>query len=293
MEKKPEFHWRSEKEPKLNVHEKNGVVWLTFPAFDEQSWVTNAFSTRLGGVSTGYQASMNLSFRQETSEANVRENFRRFADAVGFSTDDLILSKQTHTTNVLRVGRSDRGRGFTRDMEWSDVDGFVTDERGCVLSTFYADCVPLYFADPVHKAIGLSHSGWKGTANGMGRVTVEKMTREFGTDPGDLLCGIGPSICQDSYEVGEDVAQYFKEEFLRKSPEKPGKYYLDLWAANRAVLMSAGVKEENITLPNLCTACNSDLLFSHRASHGRRGNLGAFLLIRETERERPADAVLV
>ena len=280
MEQKPSFKWKNDKEPRLNVHEKDGVVWLSYPAFDRENWLINAFSTRIGGVSTGHQATMNLSFKQDKSEEAVRENFRRFADAVGFSTDDLILSDQTHTTNVLRVGRSDRGKGFNREKEWRDVDGFITDEPGCALSTFYADCVPLYFVDPVRRAIGLSHSGWKGTAHEMGKATIEAMHREFGTEPADLLCGIGPSICQDSYEVGEDVARFFDDRFLRKSETVPGKFYLDLWAANKAVLMNAGVKEENITLPNLCTACNADLLFSHRASHGKRGNLGAFLMIK-------------
>lgn len=280
MDQIPSFKWKNDSAPKLNVHSKNGVVWLSYPSFDRELWLVNAFSTRLGGVSTGDQATMNLSFKQEPSADNVHENFRRFADAVGFSTEDLILSDQTHTTNVLRVGRSDRGKGLLCPIDWHDIDGFITNEPGCAISTYYADCVPLYFVDPVHKAIGLSHSGWKGTAHAMGKVTVEAMTREFGTDPADLLCGIGPSICQDSYEVGEDVAHFFDESFLRKSTIRPGKYYLDLWAANKAVLMGAGVREENITLPNLCTACNADLLFSHRASKGKRGNLGAFLMIR-------------
>ncbi len=280
MNNQPSFRWKSESAPKLNVHIKNGVVWLSYPSLDREEWVINAFSTRLGGVSTGYQATMNLSFKQDCSPDAVRENFSRFADAVGFSTDDLILSDQTHTTNVLRVGRRDRGKGFNTAMDWHDVDGFITNEPGCALATFYADCVPLYFVDPVHRAIGLSHSGWKGTAKGMGKITAMAMAREFGTDPEDLICAIGPSICQDSYEVGEDVAAFFDKAFLKNSDTVPGKYYLDLWEANKAVLIEAGVREENITLPNLCTACNSDKLFSHRASKGKRGNLGAFLMIR-------------
>ena len=104
MEQKPSFKWKNDKEPRLNVHEKDGVVWLSYPTFDREDWLINAFSTRIGGVSTGHQATMNLSFKQDKSEEAVRENFRRFAHAVGFTTDDLILSDQTHTTNVLRVG---------------------------------------------------------------------------------------------------------------------------------------------------------------------------------------------
>lgn len=276
----PEFHWHNDDEPKLSVHEKDGVVWLSYPSLDEMDWLMNAFSTRLGGVSTGHLSSMNLSFGQEKNAENVRENFRRFGEAAGFCIDQLILSDQTHTTNVVRVGAGDRGRGILRDRDWKDVDGFITNEPGCVLSTFYADCVPLFFADPIHRAIGLSHSGWRGTAEGIGKVTIRAMEREFGTDPADLICAIGPSICRDCYEIGEDVATHFAPEFLKKSEIREGKYYLDLWTANKGILMDAGVKEENITLPNLCTACNSELLFSHRASGGKRGNLGAFLMIR-------------
>ena len=280
MSRIPEFHWHSNDEAKLNVHEKDGVVWLSYPSLDEMDWLLNAFSTRIGGVSTGHLSSMNLSFTQEKNAWNVRENFRRFGEAVGFRTDQLILSDQTHTTNVVRVGAGDRGRGILRDRDWKDVDGFITNDPGCVLSTFYADCVPLFFSDPVHRAIGLSHSGWKGTAAGIGKVTIQAMAREFGTDPADLICAVGPSICSECYEIGEDVAVHFASEFLKKSEIREGKYYLDLWAANKAILMDAGVKEENITLPNLCTACNSEVLFSHRATGGKRGNLGAFLMIR-------------
>lgn len=276
----PSFQWKKGSDPKLTIHEKNDVVWITYPSLDQEAWLLNAFSTRLGGVSTGHVSSMNLSFRQEPNAENVRQNFQRFADAVGFSTDNLVLSKQTHTTNVLRVRSKDRGRGFSRESGWTDVDGFITDEPGVVLSTFFADCVPLYFADPVRKAIGLSHSGWRGTANRMGEATVKAMNREFGTKPEDLICCIGPSICQDCYEVGEDVAAFFHPAFLNRIQEKPDKYYLNLWEANRAVLLEAGVRKENISLPNLCTSCNYDLLFSHRATGGRRGNLGAFLTIR-------------
>ena len=275
-----DFIWNDENAPRMSVHRDGEVVWLSFPEMDRESWCLNAFSTRLGGISTGHLASMNLSFGREGSgnEETVRENFRRLGAAAGFSAEDLILSDQTHTTNVRRVGRKDRGSGFSRPLDWKDVDGFITDEPECVLATFYADCVPLYFVDPRHRAIGLSHSGWRGTAQKMGAQTILAMREAFGTRPEDLLCGIGPSICQDSYEVGEDVAGYFREEFLKDKGN--GKYLLDLWAANKAVLMEAGVPEEHIEISNLCTAANPDLLFSHRASKGKRGNLGAFLMIR-------------
>lgn len=282
-EKIMNIKWHDQNLPQMNIHNKNGVTYLTYPAFDSLEGIMHGFSTRLGGVSTGIYSTMNLSFTRGDEESLVRENFRRIGDAIGFLPENLVTSDQTHTANVRLVTEEDRGKGFTRPRDYQDIDGMVTNVPGLVLSTFYADCVPLYFVDPVHKAVGLSHSGWRGTASRIGKVTVEKMAREFGSEPEDILAAIGPSICQDCYEVSEDVADQFKKTFDEKYwPEifykKPdGKYQLNLWQANRRILMEAGVKEEHISMPNLCTCCNPDLMFSHRASHGKRGNLGAFL----------------
>ena len=193
---------------------------------------------------------------------------------------------RSHTTNVRRVGKQDRGKGITRPKNFTDVDGLITNEPGVVLATFYADCVPLFFIDPVHKAVGLSHSGWKGTVGKIGKVTVEAMKREFGTRPEELLAAVGPSICQKCYEVSEDVIRQFQEHFTEKQQKalyyrkENGKYQLDLWKANEFVFLEAGILPEHIQMPGICTCCNPDFLFSHRASKGKRGNLGAFLGIR-------------
>ena len=159
----------------------------------------------------------------------------------------------------------------------------ITDVPGLILATFYADCVPLYFVDPKRRVVGLSHSGWRGTVQKIGNVTIRKMTEEYGCDPGDILAAVGPSICQECYEVSEDVIERVKNAFDRKYwdglfyGKADGKYQLNLWEANRIVFLESGIQPEHISLPNLCTCCNPELLFSHRASHGKRGNLGAFL----------------
>ncbi len=214
----------------------------------------------------------------------MEENFRRLAEAMDVKYENFVFSDQTHTTNVRKITAEDAGNGLVREKSFFDTDGMITNVPGLVLSTFYADCVPLYFADPVHKAIGLSHSGWKGTVGRIGRATVEAMTREYGTKPEDLICAIGPSICQECYEISQDVAVEFQKEFASHESEilykkENGKYQLDLWRCNEIILTEAGVKKENIATTNICTCCNSKLLFSHRASQGRRGNLGAFLMI--------------
>ena len=258
---------------------------LKYPLLEQTGIVEHCFTTRIGGVSKGIYESLNLSFTRGDEDAAVRENFRRLAGAMETDVSKFVFTDQTHTTNVRRVTAEDAGKGIVKERDYTDIDGLITNEPGLVLSTFYADCVPLYFVDPVHRAIGMSHSGWKGTVGKMGAATITAMKREFGTEAKDLVCAIGPSICQDCYEVSEDVADAFKEAFPGHADEilldkKNGKYQLDLWGANEIVLTEAGVLKEKIAVTNICTSCNPDLLFSHRASHGKRGNLGAFIYLR-------------
>ena len=258
---------------------------LKYPLLEQTGIVEHCFTTRIGGVSKGIYESLNLSFTRGDEDAAVRENFRRLAGAMKTDVSKFVFTDQTHTTNVRRVTAEDAGKGIVKERDYTDIDGLITNEPGLVLSTFYADCVPLYFVDPVHRAIGMSHSGWKGTVGKMGAATITAMKREFGTETKDLVCAIGPSICQDCYEVSEDVADAFKEAFPGHADEilldkKNGKYQLDLWRANEIVLTEAGVLKEKIAVTNICTCSNPDLLFSHRASHGKRGNLGAFIYLR-------------
>lgn len=269
----------------LEIHRKNGVEYLTFPALETGGVARHLFSTRLGGVSEGHLGSMNLSYSRGDVKERVDENFRRIAQIMERPLEDFVFSDQTHTANVRKVTAQDRGKGLIRPRDYQDVDGFITSEEGIVLSTFYADCVPLFFVDPVKRAIGLSHSGWRGTVGGIGAVTVRRMQEEYGSRPEDILAAIGPSICRDCYEVGTDVAEVFAAGFPDRRREiltdlGQGKYLLDLWQANVLVLQEAGVLEEHISITDMCTCCNPKYLFSHRASRGRRGNLGAFLCIR-------------
>ncbi len=260
------------------------IEYLTFPLLEETHLVRHLFSTRLGGVSKGIFSSMNLSYTRGDDKEAVDENYRRIAGALGCEVTDIVCSDQTHTTNVRVVDEKDRGKGVLYPKDYTDVDGLITNVRGIVLATFYADCVPLFFIDTKNKAIGLSHSGWRGTVNRMGAATLEAMNEAFGTMPEDVCAAIGPSICRDCYEVSEDVAEAFRQEFKGLGQEKEllvdkgfGKYYLDLWRANQIVLEEAGVSPDKIQVTDICTCCNPSYLFSHRASQGKRGNLGAFM----------------
>lgn len=276
-----------------NIH--HGVTYLTFPIF-EKAGVRHGFSTRLGGVSQGELGAMNLSFSRGDDPEKVMENHRRFAAAVGYPVDSLVFSDQVHDTVIRRVDSSDCGKGILRSSDIKGVDGLVTDDPGVVLMTFFADCVPLFFYDRKHHAIGAVHSGWRGTAGRIGAKAVDVMGQEFGTKPEDLVAVIGPSICQACYEVSEDVAEAFRREFAKGQWEelliaKPqGKYQLDLWRANEILLQEAGIPAGQIQVSGMCTCCHADVLFSHRASGGKRGNLaGAITLRTESEREIKGD----
>ena len=267
--------------------ERGGVPYLSFKALEDTGMVINGFSTRLGGASKGRFATMNFSYSRKDDPADVLENFTRMADALGVERDRMVVSYQTHTTNVRSDPREDEGKCVIRERDYRNVDGLITDVPGITLVTFYADCVPLYLVDPVHHAIGLSQSGWRGTVRRMGQVTMDAMKEAFGTRPEDVTACIGPSICRDCFEVGEEVAEAFADAFdpkyrdaLYRANAKPGKYQLDLWKANEIIFQEAGVPKEQIHTTNICTMCNSDYLFSHRRVGEERGNLAAFLSIR-------------
>lgn len=279
------LHYKNQKQIFKEI--ETDTPYLEYPLFQNTGIVKHGFSTRLGGVSEGYFSSLNLSFTRGDNEEAVRENFRRIGDAIGVKCEDMVFSQQTHTTNVRVVTDEDRGMGIMRPRSYTDVDGLVTNVPGICLVTFFADCVPLYFVDPVKKVIGLSHSGWRGTVGKIGKVTVELMEKQFGSDPADILAAVGPSICQDCYEVSEDVIDQFKEHFDEKVwtelfyGKENGKFQLNLWKANELIFLEAGIKKDHIAVTNLCTHCNSDLLYSHRTTGNKRGNLCAFLALRE------------
>lgn len=281
------------------------MAYFTFEGIERTGIAEHFFATRLGGVSTGHTASLNFSYSQGDKKENVDENFKRAAAHFGMTPEAVVCSQQTHTVNVRKVTASDNGKGVVRERDYADVDGLITNERGIILAAFFADCVPLFMIDPVSRSIGLSHSGWRGTVGKIGKVTLDCMAKEFGTKAQNVHAAVAPSICQSCYEVSEDVALAFAEafpenkdiarEFLARYRDEissediencllykkeNGKYQLNLWYANFRVFRDAGVPDENIEVTDVCTCCNPELLFSHRASGGKRGNLGAFMMLK-------------
>lgn len=262
----------------MKLVRKGNISYYTIPSFEATGLVNHCISTREGGVSGGCYSSMNLRFNCDDSRENVLENFRRIAQAAGMNYERLVLSKQVHEDNVHTVEDEDIGNGIMFENRFKSADGLITDKKGVGLVTLYADCVPLLFLDKKNAVIASSHSGWKGTVKNIGGKTVEKMIRDYGSDPADILCAIGPSIRVDHFEVGDDVAEVFIDSFGSDTAVKyGGRYHVDMQLAIRRQLTAAGIAPENIDDCNICTYCSSELLFSHRKTQGRRGNFGAFI----------------
>lgn len=279
---------------------KNGVPYISFPALEAYPRLRHGYSTRLGGVSTGYCAEMSFSQKCGDTIDQIRENFRRMAEAIGVREDMLVLTDQVHEATVLPVSR-EHVCGGDRQTILHKVDGIVTNEPDLTLVCFTADCVPLFFYDPVKQAIGLSHAGWRGTVLEIGKKTVQTMREVYGTKASDLRVVIGPSICVDCYEISEEVANAFRKVYPPEStarflfphtkgthfpegtlPEQQEQHYqLDLWQANREALLAAGVPSDQISVSGVCTCCHADLFHSHRATGGKRGLLTGYLSIRK------------
>jgi YfiH family protein len=266
------------------LHKKGEAQYLTFREFDKYPELTHLFTTRHGGISTGCCESWNLGFvdHRDTLE-NRLHNCQVLADVLGINTCDMVWTQQTHTTNIRTVTEADKGKGITRERDYTDVDGLVTDRRGIALVTLHSDCNALYFYDPERHVIGLAHSGWRGTLGKIGAGMVRKMKAEFDSEPGDILVGIGPSLCQDCFEVDKDVAEAFfaeNESWRQLAYQREAKYYLDLWSVNRSILTESGISDKNIFCMGLCTKCNMDVFFSHRGQHGQRGTMAAVMMLK-------------
>ena len=259
------------------------------PLFQREPGLQHGFSTRKGGVSKEHLASLNLSFSVEDAKENVLENFRRIGERFGKTPEDFVLSKQSHETKVLKIGRKDRGKGITKDRDYEGIDALITDEEGIILSCFSADCVPILFYDPIHKAVGACHSGWRGTKGKILQNVVEEMRKHFSSNPAEILIAIGPSICKEQYVVSEDLALSFLEDYpdLGEASSSPiqriskDKFQLDLWDLNSRIALDCGIKEEHISISGYCTMENPELFFSHRYSQGKRGLQGAFICIQD------------
>ena len=243
-------------------------------------------STRQGGVSEGPFASLNLSGKVGDDPAAAGENRDRLTLTVtGRPQQDLVVLTQVHGTRVTPATSADRGRGILPGAALpEEADGLTTAEPGVPLLVLAADCVPMLFWDPAHRAVGALHAGWRGTTAGAVASMVSTMTREYDSDPADLWVGIGPAIGPCCYEVDAPVLDALQANFPALYPQvtapvRPGHAMLDLQQTNRLQLQALGVPDSQIEVLATCTACHPDLLFSDRQAKRRTGRFGALIML--------------
>lgn len=264
---------------------KGDLSFYVFPHMEASNLVVHGFTTRAGGVSTGSYYSLNTAFHVGDDDRNVTFNRALACRALGINPCLLVAGRQVHGDRIKIVEECDLGKGaFSDENSLPDTDALVTGLRGVPLSSYYADCVPIFVLDPVRGVTALAHAGWKGTVLKIGLKVVERMTEVFGTDPGDCLAGVGPSIGPCCYEVDEPVISRFREAYPGSlkfaNVISPGKWKLDLWEANRFTLYEAGLKPVNILTARICTSCNNDLFFSYRAQKGRAGRMASLIMLK-------------
>ena len=251
-------------------HTDNSITYLRSQALEG---VAHGFSTRLGGVSPAPWDSLNLGVGRGDTMENVQENYRRFCAVLGMDDRRAVLSKQIHEDVVRHVTEADAGKGLYCDRDYSSVDGMVTDVPHLPLVVFSADCNVILLYDPVGRAIGACHAGWRGTALGIAKKTAQEMVRLFGCDPANIRAAIGPAIGQCCFETDEDVPIALREALGAEVEPyitwNGTKYHIDLKAVNALWLRKAGV--ERIDICDHCTACRPDLYWSHRKMGNARG----------------------
>ena len=256
--------------------EKNGIVYYEFENLANTDLVNHCFSSRIGGISKEPYTSMNLAYHMGDKVETVDENFKLISKVIGFDHEKIAMTNQIHQDEVHIIN----------DYEPipKGIDGLITTISGPVLTTYYADCVPLLFLDPIKKVIANSHAGWRGTMQNIAKKTVDKMVAQFACRTQDILVGIGPSISVENFEVGKEIAEEFERNFpqitshlYQKSKQK---WHIDLVAINRQLLIEAGLLDKNLEIANLCTYENSQHFYSHRRDGSARGNMASMISLK-------------
>jgi len=264
-------------------HQK--VQFYYFNNFEASGQLVHGFTTRKGGVGRTPYDTLNTAFHVGDDINTVRTNRAIACRALGIRPEDLVAGKQVHGDRIAVVGASDRGKGaLSYEDALPDTDALITADAYVPISSYYADCVPVFLFDPVKHVIALAHAGWKGTLLKIGAKTINRMVSVFDTDPAKCLAGIGPSIGPCCYEVDERVIGPLRQEFTYFQDlieeQAQGRWRLNLWEANRRILLEAGLKSENIEIASMCTCCHTETFFSYRAQNGITGRMAAFLMLR-------------
>ena len=255
---------------------KNNIKLLQFNNLSEHEDIVHFSSTRIGGKSIGKLESLNLGYTVNDNPKNVTQNLESLAKSMGFDRNQMVSPKQTHSKNIGIVNS-------TNDI-FPDTDALITNKPGICIFIRTADCVPILLYDPTNKALAAIHSGWKSTIQEISKHTIELMQNEFGTNPKDIVAGIGPSIGPEVYEVGPEVAEVFQEQFevnhIVTAIENSDKYLLNLWEVNKQILIKSGIPENKIEVAEMCTYSNSELFYSARRDGVKTGRLATGIMLK-------------
>jgi YfiH family protein len=275
----------------LNERAQNGIKFFASELLEPRAELQALVTTRHGGVSTGAFATLNLGGKTQDDPHNVRENRKRVAALFGKDAKQLTFAKQIHSANIALVPNGYEGGAF------DDVDALITNATQTPLVILTADCAAIFLYDEKHNAIGIAHAGWRGTVAGIAAETIRRMHDAFATEPSDIIACIGPSIGPCCYEVGDEVInavaenlpEYADEILVEPDMASAGSFraavnadrkHFDLWRANELILSDVGVPDRQIEIARLCTACRTDLFYSHRAEKGVTGRFGAVMMLR-------------
>lgn len=231
------------------------ILYFQIEGFTFDDHMNHLFTTRLGW--------------------NQNNIFDDISQVISVPKEKIYSAKQVHGTDIIIIKEQ-----YNSDVKIEEVDGLITNIRGIALSTYHADCVPIYFYDKTNMVIGMAHAGWKGTLNNIAHAMVNNMVKNFKSRPEDIQVALGPSIGVCCYEIGEEVAILFKERYPNNSHilvEKGNKIYLDLWNVNIINLKNAGIRQENIYLSDYCTSCNTDTVYSYRKEKGTTNRMLAVI----------------
>lgn len=261
-----------------------GFVYLEFDNLTKfNDKVIHGFTTRIGGVSKGDVATLNLGFSTNDAYEDILKNYKILADKFKVNVNNIVFSKQIHDNKVRIVTREDTMNGFgTRDA-LLEYDAMVTNVKDVVLMAFFADCVPVLFFDPKQNVAGVAHAGWKGALKNISWEVIDVMEREYGSNPADINVAIGPSIGACCFDVGEDVYLRFKAVFKDEKHYKSiddDKYKIDLWSVIMSALEERGIDRANIVSSNVCTKCNNNVFYSYRGQKGSTGRLAAIISLK-------------
>ncbi len=241
--------------------------------------ITHFFTTKCGGFSDGEIGGLNLGFRVGDNPQNVEKNYRQIASDFKLDYSKITAAKQTHSTDIRVISEEECGCGVSRIGDTFEADGLVTNCVGVPVLVFYADCVPILLAEEDSGVVAAVHSGWRGTVCKIVKNAVDIMTRDFGAVPEKIKAAIGPSIGKCCFETGEEVAEHFADHL--KERQYNGKFKVDLWQANKEILLKSGLIPQNIDVLGMCTMCRSDILYSYRTHGKNTGRMGACIMLKD------------